>query len=233
MGGFQFVTWIHSWDTEFLSRKEQDDAQCVLQKTKLVDRGGSSGVCREHWEFVLCPLWLVGGSLCAQTTVGWCAQSWWRIHNVAAVALYNTRSSQFIAFLLIHTGQKGKLLPRVRNTILLVSALLWLSYGESTVSLRSHTGRHKHSLEGSTTSGFFPGPGWGSPSHLGAKSFGPRGITGAPLPFVTDGGWWWRPRGTSGDVRPSREVDRSRSAAAPAPDDHLTLSTILMLVYTI
>ena len=130
------------------------------------------------------------GSLCAQTTVGWCAQSWWRIHNVAEAALYNTRSSQFIAFLLIHTGQKGKLLPRVRNTILLVSALLWLSYGESTVSLRSHTGRHKHSLEGSTTSGFFPGPGPGSPSHLGAKSFGPGGITGAPLPFVTDGGWW-------------------------------------------
>ena len=134
---------------------------------------------------------LVGGwePLCTNRS-GQCAQGWWRIHNVAAVALYNTRSSQFIAFLLIHTGQKGKLLPRVRNTILLVSALLWLSYGESTVSLRSHTGRHKHSLEGSTTSGFFPGPGSGSPSHLGAKSFGPRGITGAPLPFVTDGGWW-------------------------------------------
>jgi len=57
--------------------------------------------------------WWEGGSLCAQTTVGWCAQGWWRIHNVAEAALYNTRSSQFIAFLLIHTGQKGKLLPRV------------------------------------------------------------------------------------------------------------------------
>ena len=115
----------------------------------------------------------------------------WAVHRAGGgYTMYNTRSCQFIAFLLIHTGQKGKLLPRVRNTILLVSALLWLSYGESTVSLRSHTGRHKHSLEGSTTSGFFPGPGPGSPSHLGAKSFGPRGITGAPLPFVTDGGWW-------------------------------------------
>ena len=135
---------------------------------------------------------LVGGRepLCTNHSGLCSAQSWWRIQNVAEAALYNTRSSQFIAFLLIHTGQKGKLLPRVRNTILLVSALLWLSYGESTVSLRSHTGRHKHSLEGSTTSGFFPGPGPGSPSHLGAKSFGPRGITGAPLPFVTDGGWW-------------------------------------------
>ena len=135
---------------------------------------------------------LVGGRepLCTNHSGLCSAQSWWRIHNVAEAALYNTRSSQFIAFLLIHTGQKGKLLPRVRNTILLESALLWLSYGESTVSLRSHTGRHKHSLEGSTTSGFFPEPESGSPSHLGAKSFGPRGITGAPLPFVTGGGWW-------------------------------------------
>lgn len=71
-GWVQFVTWIHSWDTEFLSRKEQDDAQCVLQETKLVDQGkeewgGSSRVSREHSEFVLCPL--VGGSLSARPAV--------------------------------------------------------------------------------------------------------------------------------------------------------------------
>ena len=60
------------------SQKEQVDAQCVLQKTKLVDQrpvvagnffSGIKGVpvgSREHSEFVLCPL---GGCPCAHTTV--------------------------------------------------------------------------------------------------------------------------------------------------------------------
>ena len=104
---------------------------------------------------------------------------------------------------------------RSPNTILLASALLWLSNNwESTVSLKSYTGRHKHSLGGSTT-GFVPGPGSGSPSQAGSQKFWSRRrgglFTGAPPPFVTDG----RPRGTSGDVRLSREVARSRSAVAP------------------
>ena len=73
---------------------------------------------------------------------------------------------------------------RSPNTILLASALLWLSNNwESTVSLKSYTGRHKHSLGGSTT-GFVPGPGSGSPSHLGAKSFGPGGGEGSSLELL-------------------------------------------------
>jgi len=205
MGGFN-LSRGYILEIQSFSRKEQDDARVYCKRQNWWIEGGKNQGGPVGFQGALRVCTFVPTRwrrLSAQTTVVHFehtvgrAMSWWWIQMLQQ--LYNTRSSQFIAFLSIHTGQKGELLPRVPNTILLVSALLWLSHGESTVSLTSYTGRHKHSLGGSSTSGFFPGPGSGSPSHLGPGLVGRQKFwtqrkgglfTGALLPFVTDGGWW-------------------------------------------
>jgi len=189
--GFTYIAWVGSIchvDTfvrcRVFSQKEQVDAQCVLQKTKLVDqrpvvagnffsgiRGGPSRfqgalrvctvptgwvpLCTDHCALLVC----VHSGLCTELVADTqCCSS---LQNQIQFNL-----SQFCWF--TQDSSRSSFSLESQNTILL-SALLWLSYGESTVSLRcskSNTGRHKHSLGGSTT-GFIPGPGSGSPSHLG------------------------------------------------------------------
>ena len=189
--GFTYIAWVGSIchvDTfvrcRVFSQKEQVDAQCVLQKTKLVDqrpvvagnffsgiRGGPSRfqgalrvctvptgwvpLCTDHCALLVC----VHSGLCTELVADTQCCSFPTKPDPVNL-------SHFCWF--TQDSSRSSFSLESQNTILL-SALLWLSYGESTVSLRcskSNTGRHKHSLGGSTT-GFIPGPGSGSPSHLG------------------------------------------------------------------